>query len=224
MSGRFKGSVAAGALLIGLAGGCEAPPDAAPASEARPNPSASAAPSAPAKAGGVVFDPNNPPPGWVLCHRNHCHHQDGRVASYEQVMQEVGATSMVGGQAAPAAPPAPPDVASFPMDADRTESGLVTRVLKPGKGTRKPSANSVVTVHFTGWTTDGKAFDSSVARGMPATLSLDMVIRGWTEGMQLMLEGERTRFWIPENLAYRGEAGSVRGMLVFDVDLIRIER
>ena len=81
-----------------------------------------------------------------------------------------------------------------------------------------------VTVHYTGWTTDGKMFDSSVARGMPAILSLDMVIRGWTEGMQLMLEGERTRFWIPENLAYRGEAGSVRGMLVFDVDLIRIER
>jgi peptidylprolyl isomerase len=66
-------------------------------------------------------------------------------------------------------------------------------------------------------------FDSSVARGAPTTLGLEDVIRGWTEGMQLMVEGERTRFWIPEGLAYKGEAGSPRGMLVFDVELIRIE-
>jgi peptidylprolyl isomerase len=66
-------------------------------------------------------------------------------------------------------------------------------------------------------------FDSSVARGMPATLSLDEVIRGWAEAMQMMVEGERTRFWIPENLAYKGEAGSPKGMLVFDIDLIKIQ-
>ena len=80
-----------------------------------------------------------------------------------------------------------------------------------------------MTVHYTGWTTDGKMFDSSVARGKPATLGLDDVISGWREGMQLMVEGERTRFWIPQTLAYKGEAGSPRGMLVFDVDLIRVE-
>jgi peptidylprolyl isomerase len=57
---------------------------------------------------------------------------------------------------------------------------------------------------------------------MPATLQLEDVIRGWTEGMQLMVEGERTRFWIPQNLAYKGESGAPRGMLVFDVDLIKI--
>ena len=118
----------------------------------------------------------------------------------------------------------PPDVKGPPDDAKRTASGLAYKILKPGTGPRRPSAFDSVTVHYTGWTTDGKMFDSSVARGMPATLSLDMVIRGWTEGMQLMLEGERTLFWIPENLAYRGEAGSPRGMLVFEVDLIRIER
>ena len=66
-------------------------------------------------------------------------------------------------------------------------------------------------------------FDSTVARGMPATLRLEDVIRGWTEGMQLMVEGERTRFWIPQNLAYKGEPGAPRGMLVFDIDLIKIE-
>jgi peptidylprolyl isomerase len=119
---------------------------------------------------------------------------------------------------------APPDVKGPPDDAKRTATGLAYKVLKPGTGVRRPSAFDRVTVHYTGWTTDGKMFDSSVARGMPATLSLEDVIRGWTEGMQLMVEGERTRFWIPENLAYKGEAGSPRGMLVFDVDLIRIER
>ncbi len=118
---------------------------------------------------------------------------------------------------------APPDVAAPPADARRTASGIAFTVLKPGTGTRKPAAWDRVTVHYTGWTTDGKMFDSSVARGMPATLGLGDVIRGWTEGMQLMVEGERTRFWIPQNLAYKGEPGSPRGMLVFDIDLIKIE-
>lgn len=117
----------------------------------------------------------------------------------------------------------PPDVAGPPVDAMRTESGLAYKVLKPGTGLRNPAPWNRVTVHYTGWTTDGKMFDSSVARGQATTLSLDEVIAGWTEGMQLMVEGERTRFWIPQELAYKGETGSPRGMLVFDVDLIKIE-
>jgi peptidylprolyl isomerase len=118
---------------------------------------------------------------------------------------------------------APPDVAGPPDDAKRTVSGLAYKVLKPGAGARRPGQFQRVTVHYTGWTTDGKMFDSSVAKGTPATLSLDNVIRGWAEGLQLMVEGERTRFWIPQNLAYKGEPGAPRGMLVFEVDLIRIE-
>ena len=117
----------------------------------------------------------------------------------------------------------PPDVAAPPADAIRTISGLLYTVLKPGTGARRPGARDSVTVHYTGWTTDGKMFDSTVARGMPATLRLDNVIRGWTEGLQLMVEGERRRFWIPENLAYKGEPGAPRGMLVFEIDLIRIQ-
>jgi len=122
----------------------------------------------------------------------------------------------------PNVPPA--DVAGPPSDARRESSGLAYKVLKPGTGTRKPNESSRVTVHYTGWTTDGKMFDSSIARGMPATFGLGDVIKGWTDGVQLMVEGERTRFWIPQNLAYKGEAGAPRGMLVFDIDLIRIER
>jgi FKBP-type peptidyl-prolyl cis-trans isomerase len=117
----------------------------------------------------------------------------------------------------------PPDVAAPPADARRTATGIAYKVLKPGIGGRRPAAWSRVTVHYTGWTTDGKMFDSSLTRGMPTTMSLEDVIKGWTEGLQLMVEGERTRFWIPENLAYKGEAGNPRGMLVFDIDLIKIE-
>ena len=119
---------------------------------------------------------------------------------------------------------APPDVAAPPSDATRTVSGLVHKVLKPGTGTRHPGPRDSVTVHYTGWTTDGKMFDSTITRGMPATIALTDVIRGWTEGVPLMVEGERRRFWVPQNLAYKGEPGAPRGMLVFDIDLIRIEK
>jgi peptidylprolyl isomerase len=118
---------------------------------------------------------------------------------------------------------APPDVAAPPADAMKTASGLMYKVIRPGTGTRRPTARDGVTVHYTGWTTDGKVFDSTVAKGMPVTLELTNVIRGWTEGMQLMVEGERTRFWIPQDLAYKGERGAPAGMLVFDIDLIKIE-
>ncbi len=74
-------------------------------------------------------------------------------------------------------------------------------------------------MHYTGWTTDGKMFDSSVARGKPATFPLDRVIAGWTEGVQLMVAGEKRRFWIPEALAYKGQR-EPKGMLVFDIELI----
>ena len=118
---------------------------------------------------------------------------------------------------------APADVKAPPDDAIKTTTGLAYKVLRPGTGSRKPAAWSRVVVHYTGWTTDGKMFDSSVARGTPATFDLDGVIAGWTEGVALMVEGERTQFWIPESLAYKGETGQPRGMLVFEVDLIRIE-
>ncbi len=118
-------------------------------------------------------------------------------------------------------PQAPSDVKAPPSDAKKTASGLAYKVIQPGKGTRRPSANNEVTVHYSGWTTDGKMFDSSVTRGEPATFPLNGVIPGWTEGVQLMVEGEKTRFWIPESLAYKGQQPPF-GMLVFDVELIRI--
>ncbi len=124
-------------------------------------------------------------------------------------------------QPSPTTPP--PDVAATPADARKTPSGLAYKVLKAGQGGLHPKSSSKVTVHYTGWTTDGKMFDSSVMRGSPATFPLDGVIRGWTEGVQLMTVGEKTRFWIPQALAYKGEPGSPKGMLVFDIELLKIE-
>ena len=115
----------------------------------------------------------------------------------------------------------PPDVAAPPADALKHRSGIAYKVLKAGTGTTRPSRGSTVTVHYTGWTTDGEMFDSSVERGQPASFGLTEVIEGWTEGVQLMVVGEKTRFWIPERLAYKGERPP-RGMLVFDVELIGI--
>jgi peptidylprolyl isomerase len=119
--------------------------------------------------------------------------------------------------------PAPADVAQPPADATTTASGLVTKMLSPGVGTRHPRASSRVRVHYSGWTTDGQMFDSSVARDEPISFGLNQVIQGWTEGVQLMVEGEKRRLWIPEQLAYRGQRGAPRGTLVFDVELIEIE-
>jgi peptidylprolyl isomerase len=116
---------------------------------------------------------------------------------------------------------APEDLKPPPADAKRTDSGLSYKILKPGVGGRHPTATSSVTVHYSGWTTDGKLFDSSYVHHEPATFRLNRVIPGWTEGVQLMVEGEKRRFWIPEPLAYAG-VGPVAGDLVFDIELIKI--
>ena len=120
--------------------------------------------------------------------------------------------------------PAPSDVAAPPKDAQKTSSGLASKVLTPGTGTQHPTAESSVTVHYTGWTTDGKMFDSSVQRGQRATFPLNRVIKGWTEGVQLMVVGEKRRFWIPGTLAYDNSTrqDAPRGMLVFDIELFAI--
>jgi FKBP-type peptidyl-prolyl cis-trans isomerase len=125
----------------------------------------------------------------------------------------------------PNAIPAPPDVAKAPADAKATASGLVTKVLTPGKGKDHPSATDRVKVNYTGWTTDGKMFDSSVARGTPTTFGVGEVIPGWTEALKLMITGEKRRLWIPAKLAYGDKpqmGGAPSGNLVFDVELLEI--
>lgn len=120
--------------------------------------------------------------------------------------------------------PAPPDVAAAPADASVTASGLASKVLQAGNSNVRPTATSTVRVHYTGWTTDGKMFDSSVARGQDIEFRLDRVIDGWTEGVQLMVVGEKRRFWIPGKLAYDNlpMPDAPKGTLVFDIELLGV--
>ena len=115
--------------------------------------------------------------------------------------------------------PAPPDVAAAPSDAEMSTSGLASKVLTVGTGTTRPTLNNSVRVRYTGWTTDGNMFDTSGSN--PSTFRVDVLIRGFTEGLQLMVVGEKRRLWIPEALAYRGERDPL-GLLVFDVELVGI--
>ncbi len=119
---------------------------------------------------------------------------------------------------------APADVGAPPWSADLTMSGLMSRVIREGHGERHATPQDHVTVHYSGWTTDGEMFDSSVDRGIPASFPLSGLIEGWQEGIPLMVVGEIRRFWIPANLAYGNTGGGGRptGMLVFDIELISI--
>ena len=108
-----------------------------------------------------------------------------------------------------------------------TESGLQYIVLKEGKGI-KPGPTDKVIVNYIGKLINGRVFDSNVDRDDPATFGVDQVIEGWTEGLQLMSEGSKYRFFIPSELAY-GEKGSGQTILphstlIFDVDLIKVEK
>jgi FKBP-type peptidyl-prolyl cis-trans isomerase len=126
----------------------------------------------------------------------------------------------------PEPPQVPPDVAAAPADAKKTASGLAYKIIKRGQGKLRPAATSTVEVHYSGWTPDGKMFDSSVARGKPTSFPLDSVIKGWTEGVQLMAVGDKARFWIPGKLAYGDKparGGAPAGPLVFDIELLAIK-
>lgn len=127
-------------------------------------------------------------------------------------------------KAAPKPPDVPEDVAAAPESAEKTESGIASRVLQKGTGTEHPKASDSVEVHYSGWTTDGKLFDSSVTRGEPVSFPLNRVIPGWTEGVQLMVVGEKRRLWLPAKLAYGDSPppGAPAGTLVFDVELLKI--
>jgi len=106
-----------------------------------------------------------------------------------------------------------------------SESGLQYKVLTKGNGEVNPSAKSNVKVHYHGTLIDGTVFDSSVVRGEPISFGLNQVIAGWTEGVQLMVTGDKFRFYVPSKLAYgnRGVGKIPAGsLLIFDVELIAI--
>jgi peptidylprolyl isomerase len=106
-----------------------------------------------------------------------------------------------------------------------TPSGLQYKVLTTGTGTTHPTQSDRVKVHYHGTLTDGTVFDSSVARGEPISFGLNQVIKGWTEGLQLMVVGEKTRLFIPSDLGYGNRASGpipAGSTLIFDVELLGI--
>lgn len=107
-----------------------------------------------------------------------------------------------------------------------TASGLQYEVLNSGEGDKHPTDISTVNVHYHGTLTDGTVFDSSVERGEPISFPLNRVIKGWTEGLQLMKKGDKFRFYIPADLGYGSRsAGKIPpgSVLIFDVELLAIE-
>ena len=121
------------------------------------------------------------------------------------------------------APPVPPDVAEPPADAQKSQSGLISKMLSPGTG-EKPLGSDIITVHYTGWTTDGRMFDNSLTRETPPMFPIARVLPGWRECVLLMTVGERRRCWVPEALGYRGMAGRPAGTTVFDIELVETRR
>lgn len=107
-----------------------------------------------------------------------------------------------------------------------TPSGLQYQVLRQGEGTEHPSASSKVKVHYHGSLLDGTVFDSSVDRGEPISFGLNQVISGWTEGVQLMVVGDKFKFFIPSELGYGNRAaGKIApgSLLIFEVELLEIQ-
>jgi peptidylprolyl isomerase len=111
------------------------------------------------------------------------------------------------------------------QDVIETASGLQYQVLQKGHGDAHPSASSTVKVHYHGLLLDGSVFDSSVQRGEPISFPLNQVIKGWTEGVQLMVVGEKFKFFIPSELAYGNRStGKITAgsLLIFEVELLEI--
>jgi peptidylprolyl isomerase len=107
-----------------------------------------------------------------------------------------------------------------------TASGLQYQVLQKGEGSDHPSANTTVKVHYHGMLLDGTVFDSSVERDEPISFSLNQVIKGWTEGVQLMVVGDKFKFFIPSELGYGNRAtGKITSgsLLIFEVTLLEIQ-
>jgi FKBP-type peptidyl-prolyl cis-trans isomerase len=121
-------------------------------------------------------------------------------------------------------PVIPPDVSNVPRDAVRTETGLATKILKEGTGSRHPAHGERVVVHYAGWTRNGEMFDASFNYGKPGVFTLGPKMpMGWNEALKMMVVGEKRRIWIPEELAYGGREDRPQGMLVFEVELLEIQ-
>lgn len=124
------------------------------------------------------------------------------------------------------APRTPSDLRTPPRTAYRTPSGVVIQMLKPGSGTGHPSMDSRVKLNYTGWTVDGKVFESTMISEHPATFLLGTALPGWREALPHMRPGEKARIWIPADLAYGDHPANPllpAGLLVYDMELVEFQ-
>ncbi|MCP3961737.1 MAG: peptidylprolyl isomerase [bacterium] len=119
-------------------------------------------------------------------------------------------------------PNPPTELGKPPEDAERTLSGAFTRRIETGWGDEYPADDAAVLVHYTGWTTDGKTFDSSIRRNRPTAFPLGKVMPPFAEALRMMVIGETRQVWIPGNLAAGNWPGSPQGMLIFELKLMDI--
>ena len=120
-------------------------------------------------------------------------------------------------------PKQPTDLGAAPAGAKKTASGLALKILKHGNGRQHPKVSDRVQLHATGWAATGEMLDSSLTRGQPLAVTVNKTLPGWSEALQLMVEGDSARVWIPEALAYNGAAGRPQGALVYDLELLHID-
>lgn len=121
------------------------------------------------------------------------------------------------------APPPPVDLKTPPRNATRTPSGVAILVLKQGTGTKHPSLSSWVTLNYSGWTSDGKLFETTTMTGHPGVFLLSTVLPGWRKALPEMVTGEKARVWIPSALAYGNapmERNAPAGDLVYEIELL----
>lgn len=119
--------------------------------------------------------------------------------------------------------PNPPEsLRTPPQDAQATSSGAYFRRIQEGTGESTPAANDVALMHWTGWTTNGKTFDSTVYRGRPTAFPLERVLAPFADVVREMVEGEKRQIWIPADLAAGQWPGAPRGQLILEVELVKI--
>ncbi len=119
--------------------------------------------------------------------------------------------------------PTPPEKRDQPpAEAEKLPAGAFTELLRPGTGKEHPDPHSLALVHYIGWTTDGKSFDSTHDRGRPTALPLAEIMPAFAEAVQRMVVGEKQRFWIPGPVAAGNWVGAPKGMLIFEVELVKI--
>ena len=163
---------------------------------------------------------------WVpaeLAFATHHAHHEAKVLHEESPPPQVDLTFDVWLIRILSAPEKPLDLKAPSSSAFKTPSGVAIEVLQTGAGTKHPRPNSRVTLHYSGWTADGKLFESTVMSGHPAVFLMGTTLAGWREGLQYMVAGEKARLWIPAALAFGDRPAhkmSPAGDLVYDIELI----